>query len=99
MSFGVFEIKIPGPKNFQGFFAILPELGVNGNILQGLQGTTSKGLLAVIFPNGEAMLTSWGVLSGDLTKNIVLAVAPVKMDPHLPPLPGQGKGLLGGLKL
>ena len=99
MSFGVFDIKIPGPKNFQGFFAILPDLGVNGNILQGLQGTTSKGSLAVIFPNGESMLTSWGVLSGDLMPNFLKKVSQVDIKEHTPQMPGQGKGLLGGLKV
>jgi hypothetical protein len=94
-SYGVFQISIPGPEPLPGFFSILPKLGVEGNILQSLQGTTSKGLLSLIFPNGEAAMTGWGILSGDVMPNMLKKVSAVDIKPHIPEMYGQGKGFFG----
>ncbi len=66
-----------------GFFSILPQLGVESNILALLSGTTSSGLGAIIFPNGESMLESFkGISSANLPSLINKLVPDLKS--HIP---------------
>ena len=96
MSYGVFDIKIPSMAPLPGIVSVLPNLGVAGNALQ---GTTSKGLLSVIFPNGEALLAGFGMLASDMMPSIFKKVSGVDIKPHIPELPGEKKGLLGGFTI
>lgn len=97
MSEGVFDIiKLSGYGNLPGFFEILPKIGVEGNVLQSLQGTTTRGILAIVFPNGEAALTGWGMLASDkILPNMLQKITKYKMDPHIPPVYGEGKLFFG----
>jgi hypothetical protein len=77
-------------SNEGGIFQIF-NMGFAGNPLQ---GSTTKGLLSLIFPNGEAMFSAFEFINTKVP-SIFKKVSGVDIKPHIPAMPGQGKGLLG----
>ncbi len=75
----------------EGIFQIF-NVGVAGNPLQ---GTTTKGILSLVFPNGEALFSAFSFVNTKVP-SIFAKVSGIKIDPHIPQMFGQGKGLLGG---
>lgn len=70
----------------EGLFAILPNLACNP-LRDMVEGSTSKGLLAIVFPNGEAMFNWFKTLNENSLKQFsILSTLGLK----LPELKGLG---------
>lgn len=100
MTFGVLSFKLPAVKNFPSLLEALPQLGVNGNVMQSLQGTFGRGLGAIIFQNGDSMLRSFGGFAEGpqaAFPKFFKDLNSSKSAAETVQLPGQGKGLHGGI--
>ena len=97
---GVLSFKLQGPQNFPGLLEALPQLGVNSNVLQSLQGVGGKGLGMIIFPNGDAMFRGFQGIAEGGKAPFEKVLGDFKMDKSFlgVPMPWQGKGV-GGISL
>ena len=73
-----------------GVFQIF-NIGVKGNPLQ---GSTTRGVLALIFPNGEALFSAFNFVNMKVP-SIFAKVSGVHIKSHIPQVPGEGHGFFG----
>ena len=97
MEFGVLSFKLPGAGTLPSLLEALPQLGVNGNVLQSLQGTLGKGLGSIVFSNGDAMLRGFSGFAEGPKAAFGKVMGGFKMDSIIlkGQMPWEGKGVGG----